>query len=117
MSVLTVIDGHRVVARWKDDLQRNWGGDIVKRDVRGHLFNPQRTPTASISTMFLDAYQGVYGPPDWTSTADSNVTATYSSKVSVANNDGRDTCYSCGASTKTVMGFTSLYQVCTKCGK
>ena len=33
------------------------------------------------------------------------------------NNDGRDTCYSCSAPTKTVMAITSQYQICTKCGK
>lgn len=33
------------------------------------------------------------------------------------NNDGRDTCFACGAKTKTVMGFSNSYQVCTKCGK
>lgn len=33
------------------------------------------------------------------------------------NNDGRDTCYSCEAPTKTVMAITSQYQVCTRCGK
>jgi len=32
------------------------------------------------------------------------------------NNDGRDTCYSCGAPTK-VVGFFNNMRVCTKCGK
>jgi hypothetical protein len=122
MGDLNVIDGLKVVARWKDNPQRHWGGDLVRLegdlwdwDVCGSFFNRTRTPTASITANMLDAYKGVYGPPDWTSTTDSNVA--YSSKVAAANNDGRDTCYSCGASTKTVMGFTNPYQVCTKCGK
>lgn len=37
--------------------------------------------------------------------------------VTAANNDGRKTCYACGAATKTVMGFSNSYQICTKCGK
>jgi hypothetical protein len=38
-------------------------------------------------------------------------------KETAKNNDGRATCYACGASTKSVMGFNSEYQICTKCGK
>ena len=39
-------------------------------------------------------------------------------KFSTANNnDGRSLCYDCSAPTKTVMGFTNSYQVCTVCGK
>lgn len=35
------------------------------------------------------------------------------------NNDGRDTCFWCGATTKKVPGFLahSVYNICTKCGK
>lgn len=33
------------------------------------------------------------------------------------NNDGRSTCYSCGAPTEDRQGFSSVYQVCTQCGK
>lgn len=32
------------------------------------------------------------------------------------NNDGRSSCYSCGAPTEDREGLTSMYQVCTKCG-
>lgn len=35
----------------------------------------------------------------------------------VKNNDGRDTCFACGAPTESKQGFTDTYQVCTKCGK
>lgn len=37
--------------------------------------------------------------------------------LKVKNNDGRDICYSCAAPTKTIMGFSDQYQVCTACGK
>ena len=33
------------------------------------------------------------------------------------NNDGRSTCYACGAPTEDREGLTSVYQICTKCGK
>jgi len=37
----------------------------------------------------------------------------------IENNDGRTTCYACGAATKRVQGFLAMstYDVCTKCGK
>ena len=41
----------------------------------------------------------------------------FTAVMTAKNNDGRTTCYACGASTKTVVGFSSSYQVCTKCGK
>lgn len=33
------------------------------------------------------------------------------------NNDGRKSCYWCGADTKTIPLATSLAQVCSKCGR
>jgi len=34
------------------------------------------------------------------------------------NNDGRKTCFWCGAPTKSVpSGFVANYNICTKCGK
>lgn len=118
MSDLKVIGGLKVVARWKDNLKRNWGGDIVRLegdlwnwDVNGMFFKSKHTLTASLESNFRNAYQGVYGPPDWT---DGSVPSV---KVTAKNNDGRDTCYACGAPTKAVMGFMSEYNICTKCGK
>ena len=39
-------------------------------------------------------------------------------KETPKNNDGRTSCFWCGASTKSVpSGFVAIYDICTKCGK
>jgi hypothetical protein len=43
---------------------------------------------------------------------------TWEDKPALENNDGRLTCYACGAPTKTVdTGFGKPYCICTACGK
>jgi hypothetical protein len=41
------------------------------------------------------------------------------SAPSIQNNDGRDSCFSCGAKTRPCGGwsFTVDYRICTKCGR
>jgi len=43
--------------------------------------------------------------------------STQEPKLEPKNNDGRAECFWCGAMTKRVLGITSMYDICTKCGR
>jgi len=54
---------------------------------------------------------------DWTILTGPDPFAKVPQKKAPKNNEGRKTCYWCGAPTKSVMLFTSITDVCTKCGE
>ena len=119
----------KVIAKWYSSKCGRYSLDAAKVEKDGEIFwtwvdpnTGEKNPGQSLFTLgdlqtnnpkddLTKTAMGLFGSPDWT------CSGAVTQCVTAKNNDGRDTCYACGAITKSVMGFNSEYQVCTKCGK
>lgn len=79
---------------WRDEVGTN------KRTREGQVFSPY----------FVAFANGQLGKPDW-------YIAGYIGGEEPKNNDNRETCYWCGASTKKILLFNDYANVCSKCGR